>query len=174
MDWIIFSFVKAIPPRQKDDLTMNQSEIEAISTVTRELSTMLTVEADHLDSGIHRHIWNQIQALNKLTEPAQTQQKAADLAGTNGQLRIAKPDTIEIHQTERGYSVEFPYKPSANAIRGFHSLSMAWRSAGLDGRVIWSIPAGKLDQAVEFIEYWYSVKGGSRINYSVEVITLAA
>lgn len=48
---------------------MNQSEIEAISTVTRELSTMLTVEADHLDSGIHRHVWNQVQALEKLIQP---------------------------------------------------------------------------------------------------------
>lgn len=48
---------------------MTTSEIEAISTVTRELSTMLTVEADHLDSGIHRHVWNQVQALEKLIQP---------------------------------------------------------------------------------------------------------
>lgn len=153
---------------------MTTAELEAIKSVAIELTKLLAIEGDHLDTGICRHIWNQIQALNKLIEPAQTKQKAADLAGTNGTLHIAKPNTIEIHQTDRGYSVEFPYKPSANAIRGFHSLSMAWRSAGLDGRVVWSIPAGKLNQAVEFIEYWYSVKGGSRINYSVEVITLAA
>jgi len=48
---------------------MNQSELETISTVTRELSTMLAIEADHLDGGIHRHIWNQVQALEKLIQP---------------------------------------------------------------------------------------------------------
>lgn len=48
---------------------MTASELETIATVTRELSTMLTIEADHLDSGIHRHIWNQVHALEKLIQP---------------------------------------------------------------------------------------------------------
>lgn len=84
-------------------------------------------------------------------------------------------DVITIHQTERGYSVEFPYKPSDNAIRGFHSLGMAWRSPGLDGRVVWSIPAGKIRDAIEFISHWYGPgrEPGKPI-YEVEVITLAA
>lgn len=48
---------------------MTASELETISTVTRELTTMLAIEADHLDSGIHRHIWNQVQSLEKMIQP---------------------------------------------------------------------------------------------------------
>ena len=67
--------------------------------------------------------------------------------------------TITIQQTDRGYVVEFPHKPSDHAIKGFHMIGMSWRSADLDGRVFWRIPVGKLDEAMDFINYWFNIKG---------------
>lgn len=148
---------------------MTTEQTKTISTVIKELEAMIAHES--LDPGVERHIWNQMQALKELIEPDQIQQKAYDLAGKNGELHIPKPNTITIHQTGRGYSVEFPHKPNPNAIKGFHSLGMIWRSAGLNDRVTWFIPAGKIKDAVEFIEYWYSAKAApNHPNYSVEVI----
>ena len=60
---------------------------------------------------------------------------------------------IVITPTARGYATEFPYKPGRFAIAGFHSLGMVWRKD--ESGVKWLIPAGKIDQAVDFIDYWF-------------------
>ena len=76
---------------------------------------------------------------------------------------------ILIIPTDRAYSVQFPYKPNANAIRGFHSLGMAWRNIG--GNVVWSIPKEKLAESVDFIQYWFCQKAEpGRAAYGVRVV----
>lgn len=66
----------------------------------------------------------------------------------------AKPNEIVIVQTPRGYRVNFPYKPSDKAIRGFHGIGMTWQGTGTN--VYWSIPANRLSDALDFIGYWYT------------------
>jgi len=80
---------------------------------------------------------------------------------------------IIITPSPRGYRVEFPYKPSDDAIRGFHAIGMAWRNSP-GSSVTWAIPADKLAEAIERIRYWYGepVGGESRLKqvcYGVRV-----
>jgi len=80
---------------------------------------------------------------------------------------------IIITPSPRGYRVEFPFCPSQDAIRGFHAIGMAWRNSP-GSSVTWSIPADKLDEAIERIHYWYGepVSGESRLKqvcYGVRV-----
>lgn len=78
-------------------------------------------------------------------------------------------DTIQIRRTARGYRTEFPYKPNQNAIRGFHSIGMAWQR--MEAGVVWNIPADKLKEAQEFIGYWYGEKAeAGRVPCTVEVV----
>lgn len=86
---------------------------------------------------------------------------------------------IVIIATLRGYQTEFPYRPSKNAEKGFHSIGMAWRRN--TASVTWSIPADKLAEAVQFIDYWYCKQAepgreryGVRIAESEEQIQEAA
>jgi hypothetical protein len=75
---------------------------------------------------------------------------------------------IVIHRGERGYKVEFPYKPGKSAIRGFHGIGMTWQT--FESAVIWHIPAERLADAVDFIGYWFTEKPESgRDTYGVRV-----
>ena len=79
---------------------------------------------------------------------------------------------ILIYSSERGYRVEFPYKPSSSAIRGFHSLKMVWQKA--EGGVKWLIPADKLAEAIDFICYWFTEHPQlGRERYGVRVSEMA-
>ena len=82
---------------------------------------------------------------------------------------------IVIEATARGYRTHFPFKPSNNAIRGFHQAGMVWQ--GSDSDVYWTIPAGKLDLAQDIIRYWWEEDRGDNQNrhncapYTVRVAT---
>lgn len=82
---------------------------------------------------------------------------------------------IVIERTPRGYRTRFPFKPSDNAIRGFHQAGMVWQ--GSDSDVYWTIPAGKLDLAQDIIRYWWEEDRGDNQNrhncapYTVRVAT---
>lgn len=76
---------------------------------------------------------------------------------------------ILIQPCERGYKTQFPYMPNNDAKRGFHSIGMTWQKFETD--VIWYIPADKLKDAKEFIEYWYGAKAApGKAQFGVRVV----
>ena len=70
-------------------------------------------------------------------------------------------DLILIYpNSPRAYRAAFPYKPCDSAIRGFHGIGMVWQKQ-MTGGVYWSIPCDKVEEAADFIQYWY---GGEKEN----------
>mgnify|MGYP003407993749 FL=1 len=66
---------------------------------------------------------------------------------------------ILITKHERSYHVTFPYKHQIGW-RRFKAIGMVFKESdnvgGVVGKVYWTIPLSKLDEAIDSITYWYT------------------
>lgn len=134
-----------------DDLLIQ--EAERFTKLTKSAITALNADDAYQFARKAAALWRQVNTVRLAVN-------ALDAAKAEATQASAREIVIEA--TPRGYRTRFPFKPSSDAIRGFHQIGMTWQGSRCD--VYWTIPAGKLDLAQDIIRYWWEEDRGDNQN----------
>lgn len=136
----------------EDDLLIQ--EAERFTNLTKSAIAALNANDAYQFAKQAAALWQQVNTVRLAVN-------ALDAAKAETTQAAAREIVIEA--TPRGYRTRFPFKPSSDAIRGFHQAGMAWQKS-VDSGVYWTIPAGKLELAQDIIRYWWEEDRGDKQN----------